>query len=71
MIDEKDLRKMKASEATVGGYFYRKNDQGKMETCRIDAIKGFDVEDLKKRLLKDEAENRLFVRISKPWHNFA
>lgn len=71
MIDAKDLRLITdVNEIPVDGWFYRKEDDG-FHTCQItqaDLVHRFaETKWATMGFIKDQ---RLYTRISKPWHNF-
>lgn len=72
-IDPKDLRPMKASEFKIGGYFYRKNDDGTFSVCCIteyELSNPASAQFLRLKTQQLSKEQKLFVRISNPWKPF-
>lgn len=72
MIDPKDLRPFKASELQIGGTFYRLDKDGFHSCCitKEDTQGPLKVQ-LRNLTIQYAKEERLFVRISKPWSSFA
>jgi hypothetical protein len=72
MIDPKDLRELKTSEMQVGGVFYLKNDNGSFSMCQItESDLKRDGKRIRELTIKYAKENRLFVRINRPFQSFA
>lgn len=71
MIDEKDLRPFKAKDIQLGGTFYLKTGE-RFETCCItkEELNGPYGFMFRKMTKQYSSENRLFVRINKPWSGF-
>lgn len=72
MIDPKDLRELKTSEMRVGGIFYLKEPDGSFSMCQITEMDlKRDGKRVKDMTIKYAKENRLFVRINRPFESFA
>lgn len=75
MIDVNDLRPFKASEFKLDGHYYIKQDNGEFHAA-IETTKEWNghSENYKRRFREGMSimskENRLYVRINKPWSSF-